>query len=155
MDQRSQPAFPPSHLIPIIIQSILLVRPQTTKRAEIATAISHTTLIDSHDDTIVCDISMQGDKTRPCRAKTAHKRVLGKTYVSLAQKLLRFSDSPHLNTKASIQKLDEVAKAVDFDVSTILVEQFKDPVLGAVCSWIRTNAPPISSHQKSNSLKVS
>ena len=37
------------------------------------------------------------------------------------------SDAPHLNTKALIQKLDEVAKTVDLDVSTILEEQMKDP----------------------------
>ena len=52
------------------------------------------------------------------------------------------SDAPHLNTKALIQKLDEVAKTVDLDVSTILEEQMKDPVLGKVRSWIRKNTPP-------------
>ena len=54
------------------------------------------------------------------------------------------SDAPHLNTKALIQKLDEAAKTVDLDVSTILEEQMKDPVLGTVRSWIRNNAPPDS-----------
>ena len=54
------------------------------------------------------------------------------------------SDAPHLNTKALIQKLDEVAKTVDLDVSTILEEQMKDPVLGTVRSWVRYNAPPDS-----------
>ena len=38
-----------------------------------------------------------------------------------------------------IQKFDEVAKTVDLDVSTILAEQMKDPVLGTVRSWIRKN----------------
>ena len=52
------------------------------------------------------------------------------------------SDVPHLNTKALIQKLDEVAKTVDLDVSTILEEQMKDPVLSTVRSWIRKNTPP-------------
>ena len=68
--------------------------------------------------------------------------VLEKTDASLAKKCLRFSDAPHLNTKALIQKLDEVAKTVDLDVSTILEEQMKDPVLGTVRSWIRKNTPP-------------
>ena len=40
-----------------------------------------------------------------------------------------------------IQKLDEVAKAVDLDVSTILAEQINDPVLGSVRSWILKNSP--------------
>ena len=47
-----------------------------------------------------------------------------------------------MDTKALIQKLDEVAKTVDLDVSTILEERMKDPVLGAVRSWIRKNTTP-------------
>ena len=60
----------------------------------------------------------------------------------LAKKCLSASDAPQLNTKALIQKLDEVAKTVDLDVSTILEEQMKDPGLGTVRSWIRKNTPP-------------
>ena len=56
--------------------------------------------------------------------------MLGKTDASLAKKCLTASDASHLHTKALIQKLDEVAKTVVFDVSTILEEQMKDPVLG-------------------------
>ena len=67
--------------------------------------------------------------------------MLGKTEASLAKKCLTAFDAPHLNTKALIQKLDEVAKTVDLDVSTILEEQMKDPVLGTVRSWIRKNTP--------------
>ena len=97
---------------------------------------------DSEDDNIVCDISIQADQARFCQAKQAHDLVLGKTDTSLAKKCLTASDAPHLNTKALIQKLDEVAKTVDLDVSTILEEQMKDPVLGTVRSWIRKNTPP-------------
>ena len=68
--------------------------------------------------------------------------MLGKTDASLVKKLLTTSDSPHLNTKALIQKLDEVAKTVDLDVSTILEKQKKDAILGAVRSWIPKNTPP-------------
>ena len=96
---------------------------------------------DSEDDKIVCDISIQADKPRLCQAKRAHEFLLGKTYASLAKKLLTISDAPHLDTKALIWKLDEVAKTVDFDVSTILAEQMKGPVLGTVRSWIRKNTP--------------
>ena len=68
--------------------------------------------------------------------------MLGKTDASLTKKCLTASDAPHLNTKSLIQKLDEVAKTVDLDVSTILEEQMKDPVLVTVRSWIRKNTPP-------------
>ena len=68
--------------------------------------------------------------------------MLGKTDASLAKKCLTASNAPHLHVKALIQKLDEVAKTVDLDVSTILEEQMKDPVLGTVRSWIRKNTPP-------------
>ena len=97
---------------------------------------------DSKSDNILRDISIQAHQTRPCQAKQAHDLVLGKTDASLVQKLLTTSDAPHLDTKALIQKLDDVAKTVGLDVSTILAEQIKDPVLGTVRSWIRKNTPP-------------
>ena len=68
--------------------------------------------------------------------------MLGKTDASLVKKFLTTSDALYLNTKALIQKLDEVAKTVDLDVSTILGEQKKDPAFGTVRSWNRKNTPP-------------
>ena len=103
---------------------------------------SHHVSTDSEDDNIVCDMSIQADQARLCQAKRAHDLVLGKTDASLAKKCLTASDAPHLNTKALIQKLHEVAKTVDLDVSTILEEQMKDPILGTARSWIRKNTPP-------------
>ena len=100
--------------------------------------------IDPEDDNIVCDINIQADQGRLSQAKQAHDLVLGKTDASLAKKCLMASDAPHLNTKALLQKLDEVAKTVDLDVSTILEEQMKALVLGTVRFWIRNNAPPDS-----------
>ena len=97
---------------------------------------SHHLSTDSEDDNIVCDISIQADQARLCQAKETHDIVLGKSDAPLANKCLMASDAPHLNTKALIQKLDEVAKTVDLDVSTILEEQMKDPVLGTVRCWI-------------------
>ena len=44
-------------------------------------------------------------------------------------------------SKSLIAKLDDVAKAVDLDVSTIPAEQIKDPVLGNVRSWLREGNP--------------
>ena len=97
---------------------------------------------DFEDDNIVCDNSIQVDQVRLCQAKQAHDLVLGRTDASLIKKFLTTSDAPHLDTKALIQKLDEVAKTVELDVSNILAEQMKDPVLGTVRSWIRKNFPP-------------
>ena len=102
---------------------------------------SHHLGTNSEDYNNVCDISFQADQARLCQAKQAHDLVLGRTDASLAKKCLTASDAPHLNTKALIQKLDEVAKTVDLDVSTILEGQMKDPVLATVRSWIRKNTP--------------
>ena len=68
--------------------------------------------------------------------------MLGKTNASLIKKFLSNSDAPHLKSKALIQKLDEVAKTVDLDVSTTLAEQMKDPVFGTVRPWNRKDTPP-------------
>ena len=81
--------------------------------------------------------------------------MLGKTDAALAQKLLTFSDAPHLDTKALIQKLDDVAKKVNLDVSTIPAEQMKDPILGTVRSWVRTNTSPDFRPSKIHNLKIS
>ena len=79
-----------------------------------------------------------------CKAKTPHNSVLGKIDACLAKKRLTITEAPHLDTKALITKLDEVAKNVDLDVSTILAEQIKDPVLGTVRSWIHKRITPDS-----------
>ena len=97
---------------------------------------------DSEDDNIVCNISIQADQARLCKAKQAHDLIIEKTDTSLVKKCLTASDAPHLNTKALIQKLEAVAKTVDIDVSNILEEQMKDPVFGTDRSWIRKNTPP-------------
>ena len=77
-----------------------------------------------------------------CKAKAAHDAVLGKINASLAKKPLAATEAPHLDTKSLIAKLDEVAERIDVDVSTILAEQIKDPVLGIVRSWIRKGTLP-------------
>ena len=88
----------------------------------------------SEDDT--ADSTSSGDDPYHTSTDSARKKD-----ASLVRKFLTTSDAPHLNTKALIQKLDEVAKAVDLDVSNILKDQMKDPVLGTVRSWIRKNTP--------------
>ena len=82
------------------------------------------------------------DHYRLCKAKTTHDSVLGKIDASLAKKPLTTTEAPHVDTKALISKLDEVAKSVELDVSTILAEQIKDPVRGTVRSWIRKQLSP-------------
>ena len=67
---------------------------------------------------------------------------MGKIDNSLAEKPLTANEAPQLDTKSLIVKLDEVAKTVDVDVSTILAEQLKDPVLGIVRSRIRKGISP-------------
>ena len=47
---------------------------------------------------------------RLCEAKTAQDSVLGKIDASLAKKPFTITEAPHLDTKALISKLDEVAK---------------------------------------------
>ena len=115
---------------------------------------SHHLSTDSEDDNIVCDISIQADQARLCQAKQTHDLALGKTDASLAKKCLTASDAPHLNTKALIQKLDEVAKSVDLNVSTILEEEMGDPVLSTVRCWIRKTPHLTLIRQRFNSLKV-
>ena len=114
---------------------------------------SHHLSTDPEDDNNVCDISIQADQARLCQAKQTHDLVLGKADASLVENFPTISDNPHLITKALIQKLDKVARTVDLDVSTILEEQMKDPVLGTVRSWVRkitlpdTKSPKIQQFQ--------
>ena len=94
------------------------------------------------EDDHIFRIDTNIDHYRLCRAKTAHDSVLGKIDASSAKKPLTITEAHHLDTKALISKLDEVAKIVDLDVSTILAEQIKDPVLGTVRCWILKQISP-------------
>ena len=60
------------------------------------------------------------------------KQFFGNVDASLAKKPLTVTEAPHLDTKSLMAKLDDFAKTVDLDVSTILAEQIKGPVLGTV-----------------------
>ena len=98
---------------------------------------SHHIDTDSENDNIVCDFSLQADKPQLCQAKQAQKLVLGKTDASLVKSFLVNSGAPHLDPKALIRKLDEVARAVDLVVSTILEQYINDLLLGTVRSRTR------------------
>ena len=97
---------------------------------------------DDDEDKLICEMITPADHYRLCKAKAAHDAVLGKIGASLAKKPLTVNEAPHLDRKSLIAKLDDVAKTVDLDVSTILAEQIKDPVLGTVGSWIRKGISP-------------
>ena len=97
---------------------------------------------DDDEDNLVCEVNTHADHYRLCKTKAAHDAVLGKVDASLAQKPLTVNEAPHLDTKSLIAKLDDVAKTVDLDISTILAEQIKDPVPGTVRSWIRKGISP-------------
>ena len=97
---------------------------------------------DDEEDNIIYEINLNADTYCLCKAKAAHDAVLGKFDASLAKKPLTATETPHLDTKSLIAKLDEVAKTIDLDMSTILAEQIKDPVLGTVRSWIRKRISP-------------
>ena len=91
---------------------------------------------------MICEVNRHADHFRLFRAKAAHNAVLGKFDAYLAKTPPSANEAPHLDTTSSIAKLDDVAKTVDLDVSTILAEQIKDPVLGTVISWIRKGSAP-------------
>ena len=97
---------------------------------------------DNDEDKLICEMNTHADHYRLCKAKAAHDAVLGKVDASLAKKPLTVNEAPHLDTKFLIANLDDVAKTVDLDISTILAEQIKDPVLGRVRSWIRKGISP-------------
>ena len=47
-----------------------------------------------------------------------------------------------MDTEYLTTRLDDVAKTVNLDVSTILNEKIRDPVLGTVRSWLRKGILP-------------
>ena len=97
---------------------------------------------DDDEHNLIYEVNLKSDNYRLCDAKAAHDPVLGKMDASLAKKTLTATEEPHLDTKSLIAKPDDVAKTVDLDVSTILAEQIKDPVLGTVRLWLRERISP-------------
>ena len=99
-------------------------------------------IIYDDEDNLKCAVKLNTGNHRLCRAKEEHDAILGKIDAYLAKKTLIATEAPHLDTEALIAKLDGVAKTVDLDVSTILAEQIKKPVLGTARSWIRKGSSP-------------
>ena len=105
--------------------------------AHLTNSLSVDAITDDDEDKLISEINLAADNYRLCKAKAAHDAVLGKIAASFAKKTLTVTEALHLGTKYLIAKLDDVAKTVDLDVSTIRAEQIKDPVLGTVRSRIR------------------
>ena len=82
------------------------------------------------------------DHYRIGKARAAHESLISDPDTLLVKKTLSATAAPHLKTQDLITKLDDVAKVVDLDISTILQEQLKDPVLSIVRSWIEGNLSP-------------
>ena len=101
----------------------------------------YATTVDDEDN-LICETNTHADHYSLCKSKAAHDAILAMIDASLAKKPLTANEAPHLDTNSLIAKVDEVAKTIDLDVSTILAEQIKDPVLGTVRSWIRKGISP-------------
>ena len=99
-------------------------------------------ITDDDEDNPICEINLPADHFRLYKAKASHDAFLGENDSSPAKKTLTAMKAPHLDIKSLIAKLDDVAKTIDLDVSTILAEQYKDPVLGTVRSGIRKGTSP-------------
>ena len=99
-------------------------------------------ITDDDEDNLICETKLNADDYCLCKSKSAHDAILGKIDETHAKKTLTATEAPHWDTKSLIGKLDNVAKTDDLDVSTILAEQIKDPVLGLVRSWIRKGISP-------------
>ena len=93
-------------------------------------------LTDDDEDKLKRERKLNADNFRLCTAKAAQDAVLGKIDASLAKKTLIATEAPHLHTKSLIAEPDDVAKTTDLDVSTILAEQTKYPVIRTVRSWL-------------------
>ena len=80
--------------------------------------------------------SMPTNTTAYIRLDPLMTRYSVKANAFSSKKTLSTTAVPHLRTQDLITELDDVAKFVDLDVSTLLQEKLKDPILSIVCSWI-------------------
>ena len=95
-----------------------------------------------NDEGFIFEVNINTDHYRLCKAKQAHDSVLGKLDTSWTKKARTATEAPQLDTNAVIAKLDKKSKMGDLDVSTILIEQSYDPVLGYVRCWKRKGKLP-------------
>ena len=110
-------------------------------------------ITDDDEDNLICEVNLNADNCRLCKAKAIHDAVLGKTDASPVKKTLTALEWPHSDTKSLIAKLDDVAQTVDLDVSTILAEQIKYPILGLYNHGYVEESYPKQYHLKFNNPK--
>ena len=55
--------------------------------------------INDDEDNLICEVNLNADNYRLCKAKAAHDAVLGKIDASLAKKTLTATETPRSNTK--------------------------------------------------------
>ena len=89
-----------------------------------------------NEDNVICEINLNADHHRLCKAKAEQDAVLEKSNASLGERTLTAMEAGHVDTKSLIAKLADVAKTIDVDVCMILAQQIKDPVIGNVRSWL-------------------
>ena len=99
------------------------------------------TVTDDEKGNLLCEKTQNVDNYRLCKAKAARDAVVGNIEASLVKKTLTAMEAPHLHTKSFFTKLDDVAKTDHLDVSTILAERIKNPVLATVRSRLRKEIP--------------
>ena len=105
------------------------------------------------DGNLLYEINVNAENYRLHKTTAAHYAGLGKKDAYLATKTLCATEAQYLNTKALNAKLDEVAKTVDFDVSTILAKKITDPFNGTVRSWLRKRTYPVEKSPKFQQFK--
>ena len=88
--------------------------------------------ITDDEDNMKIEISLNVKNYRLFKAKSAQTLSWGKIDASLAKEALTATEASHLDAKALITKLNDVAKIVNLGVSTTLAEKNKDPVPGTV-----------------------
>ena len=87
---------------------------------------------DDDEDNLKCKITLSAENYQRGKVKAAHDVILGKSDASLGRKTLTAMEAPHLDTRAFIRELDDVAKTSHLDVSMTLAEQIKGPVFSTV-----------------------
>ena len=124
------------------ISVIEMDRTEETEPSSYAERVVHEKCDSEEDeDDYVYEINAN-DHYRIGKARAAHESLISDPDTLLVKKTLSATAAPHLKTQDLITKLDDVAKVVDLDNSTILQEQLKDPVLSIVRSWIEGNFLP-------------
>ena len=72
------------------------------------------TIADEGEDNLKCEINLNANKYRMCKAKAVHNAALGRTDASLVSKMLTAMKAAHLDTKPLFANLYDVAEQSNF-----------------------------------------